>query len=73
MDLIKQYYKLDEIKPAYYQTPVPYFAPSNKRVIFNMKELELHYNENFDVYLKSTKNNKIKTGGKPRKITIFTW
>lgn len=51
MDKIKQYYQITNVKPEYYVLISSYFKPSRKRIIFNGKELELHYNDEFKIYL----------------------
>jgi hypothetical protein len=50
MDRILQYQKLIDVKPEYYILSTPYRQASHKRFIFNVKELELWYDEEFDVF-----------------------
>ena len=60
MEKINQYYKITNIKPEYHILDPPYYVPSKKRIIFNGKELELHYLNEFKTYLE---NETFKIGG----------
>ena len=51
MDKIKQYHKITNIKPEYHILIAPFYNPSRKRIIFNGKELELHYSNEFKMYI----------------------
>jgi len=51
MDKIKQYHDLTEIRPDYHKLNIPLQKLSIKRVRFNKQELELHYNEEFGIYI----------------------
>lgn len=51
MDRIKQYQDLCEIRPDYHKLVMPMQKLSIKRVKFNQKELELHYNQRLKVYM----------------------
>jgi|GEM_PF-4439142 len=50
MDKIKQYYEITNVKPDYHTLKLAYYKPSRKRILFNGKELELHYQEEFQTY-----------------------
>lgn len=50
MEKILQYYKIADIKPEYHTLYMPFYKPSKKRILFNGKELELHFDDEFQVY-----------------------
>jgi len=50
MNQIYQYYKITNVKPDYYKLVSPYYNASKKRIIFNGKEVELHYSTEFKIY-----------------------
>lgn len=72
MDRIKQYQDLCEIRPDYHKLVMPMQKLSIKRVKFNQKELELHYNQRLKVYMpesaldenENNKSNKSKVQNK---------
>lgn len=68
MDLIKQYHELCEIKPEYHKLHKPYNKNSMKKAIYNLEELELHYNKEYKAYYppKSTKG-----GSESKKINVM--
>lgn len=68
MDKIKQYYKMTNIKPEYHVLEAPYYTPSKKRIIFNGKELELHYSNEFHTYLDE---DTFKIGGNENKMIVM--
>ena len=76
MDKITQYYKLTNIKPDYYTLNLPYYVATKKRIVFNGKELELHYVNEFGVYAETEAKAKAEAkdertkGGATQKITI---
>jgi hypothetical protein len=49
MNYIHQYQELLEIKPDYYKLDMPFVKPSQKRFIFNVKELEFYRTQEFGV------------------------
>jgi hypothetical protein len=58
MDRVKQYLKINDIQTNYYNIITPYQAPSIKRVKFNLQEMELHYQEEFDLFIPDYPNNQ---------------
>jgi len=67
MDKIQQYYKITNVKPEYHVLYIPYHKPSKKRIVLNGNELELHYVDEFSVYVE--KNNELKVGAGPLQIS----
>lgn len=71
MDKILLYQKISEIKPEYRKLHPPYVNPSASKILFNLKELDLHYLEEFGAYVTIDKlkefENKGKKGGGPKK------
>ena len=55
MDQILLYQKITDIKPDYGKLEIPSQRPSIKKVQFTLKELELHYYEEFKAYLTVSK------------------
>jgi hypothetical protein len=70
MDQILLYQKITGIKPDYRQLIKPSQKPSIRKVQFTLKELELHYYEEFKAYLTVSKLKKIMGGGN-QKITVI--
>lgn len=70
MDQLKAYQLLARVKPAYFQTRTPYQTAHNRRITYNQRELELHYNEDLGVYVRV---REPKTGGRgeQKKITFI--
>lgn len=52
MDTIREYQKLSDIKPAYHKVHIPYHKPSARRIVFNLKQIELYYSRADDAYVK---------------------
>jgi hypothetical protein len=71
MDQILLYQKITDIKPDYRQLTIPSQKPSIKKVQFTLKELELHYYEEFKAYLTASKIKKITGGDENQKITVI--
>lgn len=66
MDLIREYQRVVEIKPAKFKLRTPYDTPSSKRVIFNLNELELFYYEALGIYVSREEYDRLtakKRGG----------
>ena len=69
MDKITQYYQITNVKPEYYVLDPPYYKASKKRIIFNGKELELHYENEFGAYVENLYKFDPKVlGGYQKKI-----
>lgn len=51
MEKIQQYLKICQIRPDYQILVTPYHQASRKRIIFNLEETELQYQEDFGIYL----------------------
>jgi hypothetical protein len=66
MDKIRQYQLIVEIKPGYHGLIHPYFKPSKRKVILNIRELELYYSHELGIYFPG------KTGGNdsPKELII---
>lgn len=62
MDTLKRYNKICEIRP--HELIMPFIKPSSTKIQFNLKELELHYYEEFGAYL--TKEQLAIYGGSVR-------
>ena len=62
MDTLVLYQKITDIKPPYHQLTPAHNRPSAKRVQFNLKELDLHYLEEFKSYV--TADTLKKFGGR---------
>lgn len=58
MDQIRQYQKVTNVKPDYHVLRIPFDRPSKKRIIFNGKELELHYDREFGIYVEEIEEYK---------------
>ena len=71
MDQILLYQKVTGIKPDYHKLVIPSQKPSIKKVQFTLKELELHYYEEFKAYLTVSKLKKITGGSENQKITVI--
>lgn len=70
MEKINQYYKITNVKPEYHRLDPPYYKPSKKRIMFNGKELELHYLNEFKTYISDETIQDFKksiTGGSDSK------
>jgi hypothetical protein len=63
MERIKQYYKLTNIKPKYYELMIPYYKTSKAKIQSNLNELELYYNSYSNMYEETTREIKEKKGG----------
>lgn len=50
MDRLKAYYMLSRVQPPYFRTRTPYQGTHNRRIHYNLKELELHFNETLGIY-----------------------
>lgn len=70
MDKIFQYYKITNVKPDYHILESPYYNSSNKRIIFNGKDLELHYSDEFHTYIEEPL--KYTVGGSEKKVIILS-
>ncbi len=69
MDTLILYNKIANIKPG---LVLPYLKPSAIKVQFNLKELDLHYYENFGAYVSKENIDKMsKTGGSESKILVI--
>lgn len=71
MDTLVLYQKICDIRPK--ELILPYMKPSAAKVQFNLKELELHYVQEFGAYLTKEKLDKLKAkkGGAPsQKILV---
>jgi hypothetical protein len=51
MEKITQYLKICQVRPDYQNLFTPYQSSSRKRITFNLEEIELHYQEDFGIYL----------------------
>ena len=70
MDTLVLYNKISKIKPQ--ELILPYLKPSAAKVQFNLKELDLHYYENFGAYVSKENIDKFsKTGGSEGKILVI--
>ena len=71
MDKIRQYNKITDVKPEYYNLYIPMNKASKKKIIFNGKELELHYVKEFGTYVDDP--HEFKVGGSEKnKITCLS-
>lgn len=74
MDIIRQYQEILQIQPKYNQLVPPYIKGSQKRIEFNLNEIDLilesKKNTQNTKIMKTTKNKKTKKGGddKTKKI-----
>jgi len=78
MDTLKRYNKICEIRP--HELVMPFIKPSSTKIQFNLKELELHYYEEFGAYLTkeqldvykggTTFLNKNVKGGAEKKVMV---
>jgi len=71
MDKIILYNKISDIKPN--ELLLPYIKPSAVKVQFNLKELDLHYYEEFGAYLSKEKLDALtpkKGGSEKSKIIV---
>lgn len=72
MDTLKRYNKICEIRP--HELVMPFIKPSSTKIQFNLKELELHYYEEFGAYLTKEqldvyKGGNVK-GGAEKKVMV---
>ena len=71
MDRLKAYYMLSKVQPPYFRTRSPYQATHNRRIQYNVKELELHFNEVLGVYFPKPERhddrNKKDNSSKPKR------
>jgi len=70
MEVLKQYYELSDIKPKYHRVVAPFYNSSARKIQFNLKELDLHYLNQFGVYVDVQDFQKIK-GGRNNSIIII--
>ena len=70
MDAIKQYYQLSDIRPSYHKLDKPFYQNSRKKIQFNLLEMDLHYLEEFGIYVSADEVKKI-TGGSSKIITVL--
>jgi hypothetical protein len=63
MDYLRQYLRLVEVKPVYYELTIPYFRSSQRRFTFNVEELELWRAKEFGVLRPGDAEKPIKGGG----------
>lgn len=72
MDTLKRYNKICEIRP--HELVMPFIKPSSTKIQFNLKELELHYYEEFGAYLTKEQLDVYKggnvTGGAEKKVMV---
>ncbi len=71
MNKISQYYKLSEIKPDYHKLLLPYNVSSRKKILFNEKELELHYVNEFKIYIADNFTSKPIKGANENVQILF--
>lgn len=72
MQQIKQYHRLNDLKPDYHRLRIPYFVPSKPRIALNLKELELYYSREFGVYMpKRDRNEKIGGGDTRTQVQVM--
>jgi hypothetical protein len=50
MDILEQYYKLVDVKPAYYNLTQPFYTPSQKRFLFTVEDFVLWYDKDQELY-----------------------
>ena len=62
METLELYQKISGIKPDYRKLTLPFLKPSIRKVQFNMKELDLHYYEEFGIYIDAEKYKKLGGG-----------
>lgn len=62
MNTLVLYQKICDIRPK--ELILPYMKPSATKVQFNLKELELHYYEEFGAYLTKEKLDQLKESKK---------
>lgn len=70
MDNILQYHKLSNIRPPYHSLDKPYSQNSGKKIQFNLLEMDLHYLDQFGIYVSADELKKI-TGGRSKTITVL--
>lgn len=51
MEKIQQYLKINDIRPDYHRLLAPYERPSHKKIVMNLKEIELHYQKEFGIFI----------------------
>jgi hypothetical protein len=67
MDRIMQYQRIIDIKPEYYALHAPYFMPSWYRFESNVSEIQLWFDEEFEVFRKVPQNTSEKNKSKTSK------
>lgn len=70
MDKIKQYYKICDIKPEYYNIYDQFTKPSRKKIVFNGRELELYYVNEFGTYVDEPIDYKVGGSEKNKIICL---
>jgi hypothetical protein len=70
METIREYQRLSEIKPAYHRLHIPYHKPSARRIVFNLKQVELYYSPTDDAYV-TEKNSTARGGDDDNTHTIY--
>jgi hypothetical protein len=71
MDRLNAYYMLSKVQPPYYRTRTPFQSAHNRRIQYNVRELELHFNSDGLYYPVKETTSKVKKGGKAAKITFI--
>jgi hypothetical protein len=74
METLQLYQKISDIRPQ--ELVMPYLKPSAAKVQFNLKELQLHYFEEFGAYITAEKLEQFKSkkgGAEKQKITVLEY
>ena len=72
MDKIRQYYKINDIKPKYHELLMPFYKTNPAKIDINLREIELYYNKHLDMYEeKNIKGGEEKINTKPSPIVIM--
>lgn len=66
MDQILQYQRISEVKPRYYKVSIPYYKSTMKRIKFNLKETEMYFDHEKQVYRESQESGESRKSDKKK-------